>query len=111
MNSIANIALRQAFLKPKLPNFLPQICNRSNLMSHSDGIFRQGKLRQKYEKKAPIIKTNENGEVQIEGVSNKQYPQVAPWTQPDYMFRGNPGEFKDYQIGRLQYLILMDTFW
>ena len=83
-----NIALRQAFLKPKLPNFLPQICNRSNLMSHSDGIFRQGKLRQKYEKKAPIIKTNENGEVQIEGVSNKQYPQVAPWTQPDYMFRG-----------------------
>ena len=67
-------------------------------MSHSDGIFRQGKLRQKYEKKAPIIKTNENGEVQIEGVSNKQYPQVAPLTQPDYMFRGNPGEFKGYNI-------------
>ena len=96
MNSIANIALRQAFLKPKLPKFLPQICNGSNLISHSDGIFRQGRLRQKYMKKAPIIITKENGEVQIEGVSNKQYPQVAPWTQPDYMFRGNPGELKDF---------------
>jgi len=92
MNSIANIALRQAFLKPKLPKFLPQICNGSNLIAHTDGIFRQGRLKQKYMKKAPIIQTKENGEIQIEGVSNKQYPQVAPWTQPDYMFRGNPGE-------------------
>ena len=96
MKSIANIALRQAFLKPMLPKFLPQICNGSNLISHSDGIFRQGRLRQKYMKKAPIIQTKDNGDIQIEGVSNKQYPQVAPWTQPDYMFRGNPGEFKDF---------------
>ena len=96
MNSIANIALRQAFLKPKLPNFLPQICMGSNLIAHTDGIFRQGRLKQKYMKKAPIIQTKENGEIQIEGVSNKQYPQVAPWTQPDYMFRGNPGEDEEF---------------
>ena len=96
MNSIANIALRQAFLKPKLPKFLPQICYGSSLISHTDGIFRLGRLRQKYMKKAPIIQTKENGEVQIEGVSNKQYPQVAPWTHPDYMFRGNPGKFTNF---------------
>jgi len=93
MNSLANIAIKQAFLKPSLPKLIPQVaCMSRVLVSHSDGIFRPGRLRTKYMKKAPIISYKENGEVVVEGVSSKQYPQVAPWTQPDYMFRGNPGE-------------------
>jgi len=67
MNSVANIAL-------------------------SDGLFRMGRLKKKYMAKAPIIITKENGEVFVEGVSNKQYPQVAPWKAPEYYYRGNPGE-------------------
>merc|ERR1719369_263054 len=51
-----------------------------------------GTLKRKYLKRAPIVTTKESGEVIVEGVSNKQYPQVAPWKTPEYMFRGNPGE-------------------
>jgi len=91
MNSIASIALRQAILKPFTPQ-LTQVANARIYASHSDGLFRMGKLKKRYMQKAPIVVTKDDGSVQVEGVSNKQYPEVAPWRQPDYMYRGNPGE-------------------
>ena len=98
MNAIAKIVVRQTFLKPK---YVPQVTSVATkvIMSHSDGIFRMGKLKTKYLRKAPIITTKANGEVQIEGVSNKQYPQPAPWTKPEYYFRGNPGEDGSGDLG------------
>ena len=51
-----------------------------------------GKLKHKYLQKNPIITNKEDGSVSIEGVSEKQYPLPVPWTNPEYIFVGNPGE-------------------
>ena len=76
MNSIASIALRQAFLKPFTAQ-VTQVANARIYASHSDGLFRMGKLKKRYMQKAPIVVTKDDGSVQVEGVSNKQYPEVG----------------------------------
>ena len=78
MNSIASIALRQAFLKPFTPQ-VTQVANARIYVSHSDGLFRMGKLKKRYMQKAPIVVNKDDGSVQVEGVSNKQYPEVGAY--------------------------------
>lgn len=87
MNSLVNsvcLALK--------PSPLMKISSRFRVVtSNSDGLFKMGRLKKKYLSKSPIIVTNPNGSVTIEGVSEKQHPLPAPWRQPEYLFRGNPG--------------------
>lgn len=91
MNGISFALAKQSFLKPKC---IPQVTQVATvkLLSNSDGMFRMGKLKTKYMRKAPIITYKEDGTRVVEGVSDKQFPLVAKWSNPGYCFRGNPGE-------------------
>ncbi len=64
----------------------------ANLISYSDGKFRMGRIKRQYLQKAPIIKTEPDGTVTIEGISNKQHPLAVPWIEPQHYSRVNPGE-------------------
>ena len=96
MNSIASIALRQAFLKPFSPQ-VTQVANARIYASHSDGLFRMGKLKKRYMQKAPIVVTKDDGSVQVEGVSNKQYPEVGTYLILN-IHKGLRGAFVNFRI-------------
>ena len=73
MNGISNFLVKQSLLKPKC---LPQVTQIMTLLnSHSDGIFRMGKLKTKYMRKAPIIRVNKDGTHSIEGKIRVNYFQ------------------------------------
>lgn len=54
--------------------------------------FRMGRLKTQYLRRSPIIRVHpDDGTVNVEGVSNKQYPLPVPWLAPKPISRVNPG--------------------
>ena len=92
MTSLVNVITRQTFLRPScLPQLNLIATKTTKLMSNSDGLFRMGKLRSKYNNRSPIIIQNEDGTFRVEGISDKSYPTVVKWKTPEYLFRGEAG--------------------
>ena len=89
MSAISGQILKQTLLLPSL--LYAQPCRTKIIVSHTDKIFKMGRLKKKYLQKTPIIKINEEGRVYIEGMSDKKNPSVVDYRMPEYYYRGNPG--------------------
>ena len=79
----------------------------SSLNNNHPNTFRpeRGAIKKKYLRKYPLIRTQADGTVTVEGVSNKALPCPVTWIGPDKLERFRPGEYTSGDLGDVKSLV------
>ena len=65
----------------------------------------RGAIKKKYLRRYPLIRTQEDGTVTVEGVSNKALPCPVTWLHPGEAERFRPGENASGDLGNVRSLV------